>query len=75
MKKTLIYEWIYNISLHHNGRNIAHSTALAKKYTNNKVMYDYAITQYNDLNLKYLFEQDMIKSLRNKNASEITKIK
>tara|TARA_Y100000741_G_scaffold85279_1_gene62796 strand:+ start:7049 stop:7273 length:225 start_codon:yes stop_codon:yes gene_type:complete len=74
MKKTLIYEWIYNISLHHNGRNIALSTALAKKYTN-KVIYDYAITQYNDLNLKYLFEQDMIKSLRNKNASEITKIK
>tara|TARA_B100001173_G_C15887983_1_gene504346 strand:- start:392 stop:619 length:228 start_codon:yes stop_codon:yes gene_type:complete len=75
MKKTLIYEWIYNISLHHNSRNIAHSTALAKKYTDNKIMYDYAKTQYDDLNLKYIFEQDMIKSLRKKNASEITKIK
>ena len=66
MKKTLIYEWIYNISLHHNGRNIAHSNALAKKYTCNKIMYSYALTQFNDLNLKYLFEQDMIKSLRKK---------
>ena len=29
-------------------------------------MYSYALTQFNDLNLKYLFEQDMIKSLRKK---------
>jgi len=75
MKKNIIYQWIYNISQHYNGRNIANSTALAKKYTNNEIMYNYAITQYSDLNLKYLFEQDMIKALREKTNSEIIKIK
>ena len=32
MKKILIYQWIYNISLHQNGRNKINSTILAKKY-------------------------------------------
>jgi len=75
MKKSIIYEWLYNLTFHHNGGNQKQSVAFAKNYIDNKIALDYVKTQYNNLNLKHIFEQDVIKSIQAQNAIKITRDK
>ena len=75
MKKTIIYEWLYNLTFHHNGGNQKQSIAFAKNYIDDKIALDYVKTQYNNLNLKHIFEQDVIKSIQAQNDIKITKNK
>ena len=75
MKKTIIYEWLYNLTFHHNGGNQKQSIAFAKNYIDDKIALDYVKTQYNNLNLKHIFEQDVIKSIQAQNDIKITKDK
>ena len=75
MKKTIIYEWLYNLTFHHNGGNQKQSIAFAKNYIDDKIALDYVKTQYNNLNLKHIFEQDVIKSIQAQNAIKIVRDK
>lgn len=72
MKKQVIYDWLYHIVFHHNGGNKQKSIAFAKNYVDDKIAFDYVKTQYKNLNLKHIFEQDVIKSIKKQNTIEFT---
>ena len=75
MKKQIIYDWLYYLVFHHNGGNQKQSIAFAKNYIDDKIALDYVKTQYNNLNLKHIFEQDVIKSIKKQNSIEFTEDK
>ena len=70
MKKTVIYEWLYHSVFHHNGGNQKRSIAFAKNYINDKIAFDYVKTQYKNLNLKHIFEKNLIQSIKKQNVVE-----
>ena len=75
MKKQVIYEWLYYLTFHHNGGNQKQSIAFAKNYIDDKIALDYVKTQYKNLNLKHIFEQDIINSIKKQNSIKFTKDK
>ena len=75
MKKQVIYDWLYHLVFHHNGGNQTKSIAFAKNYIDDKIALDYVKTQYKNLNLKHIFEQDVINSIKKQNSIEFTKDK
>ena len=75
MKKQVIYEWLYHLTFHHNGGNQKQSIAFAKNYIDDKIALDYVKTQYKNLNLKHIFEQDVINSIKKQNSVKFTKDK
>ena len=75
MKKQVIYEWLYHLTFHHNGGNQKQSIAFAKNYIDDKIALDYVKTQYKNLNLKHIFEQDIINSIKKQNSIKFTKDK
>tara|TARA_B100002019_G_C20758933_1_gene352051 strand:- start:70 stop:390 length:321 start_codon:yes stop_codon:yes gene_type:complete len=75
MKKQIIYDWLYHLVFHHNGGNQKQSIAFAKNYIDDKIALDYVKTQYKNLNLKYIFEQDIINSIKKQNSIEFTEDK
>ena len=75
MKKQVIYEWLYHLTFHHNGGNQKQSIAFAKNYIDDKIAFDYVKTQYKNLNLKHIFEQDIINSIKKQNSIEFTEDK
>ncbi len=68
MKKTLIYEWLYYLTFHHNGGNKKESAAFAKNYIDDVSAYNYVRSQYNNLNSKHIFEKKLIQSIRAQNS-------
>jgi len=68
MKKQVIYDWLYHLVYHHNGGNKMQSNAFARNYVDDKIGFKYVKTQYNNLNLKHIFEQDVISSIKKQNA-------
>ena len=75
MKKQVIYEWLYHLTFHYNGGNQKQSIAFAKNYIDDKIALDYVKTQYKNLNLKHIFEQDVINSIKKQNSIEFVKDK
>ena len=75
MKKQIIYEWLYHLTFHHNGGNQKQSIAFAKNYIDDKIALDYVKTQYKNLNLKHIFEQDIINSIKKQNSIKFTEDK
>lgn len=70
MKKTIIYEWLYNLTFHHNGGNQKQSVAFAKNYIDDKIALDYVKIQYNNLKSKHIFEKKLIQSIKKQNSVE-----
>ena len=75
MKKQIIYDWLYYLVFHHNGGNQKQSIAFAKNYIDDKIALDYVKTQYKNLNLKHIFEQDIINSIKKQNVIKFTEDK
>ena len=73
MKKTVIYEWLYNLIYHHNGGNKKQSVGFAKNYVDDKIALEYVKTQYKNLTLKHIFEQNMIHLIQQQTIVEFIK--
>ena len=73
MKKTLIYEWLYYLTFHHNGGNQKQSAEFAINYVDNVSAYNYVRSQYNNLKTKHIFEKNLIQSIKKQYSIESIK--